>query len=146
MRHVNSQLDVAACLDAHRNFRAFGADTFCNIYAAAFLALRGLVIPVTKSANQLYDWFDGPEGRAAGWFPATLSEAIAIANADGDVVAISKGEKHGHIAVCVESLPNTPGRLCVSAAGANNFIRAPIERSFGDLPRSYFVNLPTKGV
>jgi len=138
---VNSQLDVAAVLDAHHNFVTETSLTFCNVYTAAFLGLRGHVIPVTMSANELADWFVSMAGINAGWRSATPGEALAIANSGGDVVAVAKDNPHGHIGVVVESLPNTPGRLCVSAAGRHNFVRAPIERSFGLLVPSFFVNI-----
>lgn len=139
---INSQLDVAACLDAHRNFLPDGLASHCNTYACAFLGMRGHVIPVNMTANELFDWFSSPAAIGKGWRKATHEEALAAANAGGDVVAVAQGERHGHIGVCVESLPNTPGRLCVSAAGSSNFVRAPLERSFGDLKPTFFVNVP----
>ena len=139
---INSQLDVAATLDFHHNFLARDGKTFCNVAAAAFLALRGHVIPLTMSANELFDWFASPAALGKGWRKSTHDEALAVANAGGDAVAIAKEQPHGHVGVLVESLPNTPGRLCVSAAGSQNFIRAPIERSFGLLSPTFFVNTP----
>jgi hypothetical protein len=140
---MNAQLDVAAVLDAHQNFKADSAGTHCNTYAAAFLALRGHVIPVNMTANELADWFSSPRAVGLGWRKATHDEALAVANAGGDAVCVRKDEPHGHIGVCVESLPNTPGRMCVSAAGAENFVRAPIERSFGPLrpADAFFINV-----
>jgi hypothetical protein len=138
---INAPLDVAAVLDAHSNFKADGASTHCNTYACAFLGMRGLVIPCNMSANQLADWFSSPRAVAEGWRKATHEEALRVANAQGDVVAVAQHEPHGHIGVCLESLPGAPGRLCVSAAGKENFVRAPLERSFGELQPSFFVNV-----
>lgn len=139
---INSQLDVAAALDFHHNFVADSHHTFCNVAAAAFLGLRGHVIPLTMSANELFDWFASPAAIGKSWRKATHDEALAVANAGGDGVCVRKAAGHGHIGVLVESLPNTPGRLCVSAAGRENFVRAPIERSFGNLLISdaFFIN------
>ena len=139
---MNSQLDVAAILDPKANFLPTQTATFCNVFAAAFLALRGRVVPLNKTANELADWFSSPKAVGDGWRKATFEEALKAANSDGDVVAVAKSLPHGHIAVCVESLPNTPGRLCVSAAGAANYVRAPIERSFGSLKPTFFVCQP----
>lgn len=144
MSVVNRQLDVAAVLDAKRNFLARDGLTFCNVYAAVFLGLRGHVIPLTMSANELYDWFASRAAVALGWRTATREEALRVANAGGDVVCVRQVPGgHGHIGVVVESLSSTPGRLCVSAAGTTNFVRAPIERSFGPLKLSdrFFVNV-----
>jgi hypothetical protein len=139
---INRQLDVAACLDAHRNFIAQGHTTFCNVYACAFLGMRGHVIPLNMSANELYDWFSSPRAVALGWRKSTHDETLAVANAGGDAVAIIQGTEHGHIAVCVESLPTTPGVLCVSAAGRSNFVRAPMSRSFGEgVHPTFFINI-----
>lgn len=140
---MNSQLEVAGVLDAHNNFKADGSRTFCNVYAAVFLGLRGHVIPATMTANELYDWFSSPRAIGLGWRRALKDEALRVANDGGDAVCVRKEEPHGHIGVLVESLPNTPGRLCVSAAGRENFVRAPIERSFGPLKAgdAFYVNL-----
>lgn len=140
---INSQLDVAACLNPHDNFKAQGPTTFCNVLACAFLGMRGHVIPVNMTANELFDWFSSGVALAKGWRKANHEEALAAANAGGDVVCVRKEVGHGHIAVCIESLPNTPGRLCVCAAGRENFVRAPIERSFGPLrpTDAFFVNV-----
>src|SRR5204863_9872690 len=100
---------------------------------AAFLGLRGHVIPLNMTANELYDWFSSPRAVGLGWRRATHDETLAVANAGGDAVCVRKEEPHGHIGVCVKSLDATPGKLCISAAGGHNFIRAPIERSFGPL-------------
>lgn len=142
---INAQLDVAATLDAHSNFLPQGSRTQCNIYAAAFLGLRGHVIPLL-SANELYDWFSSPAAVGQGWTRASFDEAMAVANAGGDAVCIRQEKDHGHIGVIVESLPNTPGRMCVSAAGVSNFVRAPIERSFGELEPGdrFFINTGDK--
>lgn len=137
---INRQLDVAACLDAKRNFTAYDGMTFCNVYAAVFLGLRGHVIPLNMTANALFDWFKSPKAVALGWRAATEADAVAVANSGGDVVAVAKAEPHGHIGVVVESLPGVSGP-CVSAAGRENFIRAPLKRSFGDLKPTYYVNL-----
>lgn len=139
MSHMNSQLDCAACLDTKKNFLADAQNSYCNIALAAYLGLRGRVIPITKTANELFDWFSSPKAVGDGWAKANAAEALKAANADGDVVAIAKDLPHGHCAAVVESLPNTPGRLCVFAAGSTNFVRAPIERSFGSLVPHFFV-------
>lgn len=140
---INAQLDVAAVLDAHSNFKADIAGPHCNTYACAFLGMRGHVIPANMSANELYDWFSSPRAVALGWRRATHDEALRVANSGGDAVCIRHELPHGHIGVCVESLPNTPGRLCVSAAGTDNFVRAPLERSFGALRPGdlFFINI-----
>lgn len=140
---INRQLDVAAVLNAHENFVADSSGTHCNTYGCAFLGMRGLVIPCNMTANELYDWFSSARAVGDGWRKATYDEALAVANAGGDAVCVRKDEPHGHFGVCVESLPNTPGVLCVSAAGTHNFVRAPIERSFGKLRPGdlFFVNV-----
>jgi hypothetical protein len=136
----NHHIEIAATLDPHHNFLARDGKTFCNVYTCAFFGLRGLVLPLTFNANELYEWLDDTGGRAAGWERASKSEALAAANGGGDVIAAVKGNPHGHIAPCVESLIGTPGRICVSAAGKDNFVRAPIERSFGNLSPAFFVH------
>jgi hypothetical protein len=140
---INAPLDVAACLDAHVNFLAHDGITHCNTYAAAFFGLRGLVIPLL-SANDLYEWFASPKAIGDGWRASTYAEALTVANASGDGVCVRKEEPHGHVAPIIESLPGMPSRLCVSAAGRENFIRAPIERSFGELRPTdrFFIVLP----
>lgn len=140
---INAQLTVAATLDAKSNFLASAGKTFCNVYACAFLAIRGHVIPLAMTANELFDWFGSPRAVALGWRRGNYDEALRIANGGGSAVCVRKDDPNGHIGVCVESLPNTPGRLCVSAAGGENFVRAPIERSFGALrpTDAFFVNI-----
>ncbi len=136
----NPHLEIAATLDPHNNFLAKGSDTYCNVYTCAFFGLRGLVLPLGLTANELFDWLDDSGGRASGWEPATKAVALAMANNSGDVIAAVKAIPHGHIAPCVESLVGSPGRICVTAAGRENFVRAPIERSFGKLQPSFFVH------
>lgn len=134
-------LEVAAALDVHHNFLPRGADTFCSLYLCAFLGMRGKPIPMVDANAQL-SWFAGDEAKALGWRHVVAADAFDLANhnKDADVVAGVALQPHGHVGVVLEALPNTPGRICVSAAGGSNFVRAPIERSFGSYAPTFFAN------
>lgn len=135
-----SSLEVAAALDAHRNFLSHDGNTYCSLYVAAFMGLRWRRFPMAQ-ANKQIEWLDGLQGKWEGWVSIAEGDAIAMAAAGEDVVAGVVLQPNGHIGVVLEPLPNTPGRCCVSAAGESNFVRAPIERSFGKYAPTFWVNL-----
>lgn len=135
-----SSLEVAAALDVHRNFQPHGEDTYCSLYVAAFMGLRWRRFPMAQ-ANKQIEWLNGMQGKWEGWVSVMEGDARALAAAGEDVVAGVTLQPHGHIGVVMEPLPNTPGRTCVSAAGESNFVRAPIERSFGKYAPAFWANL-----
>jgi hypothetical protein len=93
----------------------------------------GAPVPLAL-ANDQHDWL------AANWEQlkddengAAIEKARLLAESGELVVASWKNPtgSHGHIAVCVPAADADEGKLCVSAAGGQNWMQAPIEKSFG---------------
>lgn len=125
-------LNLIGGIDVVDNFAFIARDgvTVCNCYVTVCTAALGCAIP-PMLANKQHAWLLSPEGQLAGWMHVDSETARQRAALGYPTVASwSNPDGHGHIALCV---PPPPGdaRLFVSAAGAENFVRAPIERSFG---------------
>lgn len=129
------------------NFLSGAGLTHCNQADRAILKALGLEIPPLL-ANDLADWFAGPEGIAAGWMPAEVSDAHWAAEKGNPVVGVYKNPNgHGHIVIGSPS-PDTmsgasAGFHCCQA-GLRNFECEPISHAFGAgataLPVSWFVH------
>ncbi len=115
--------------------------TFCNCYISVLGAALGAPI-APALANQQHDWLMSEEGRMAGWSKVDADTARQRAQLGYPTVASWKNPKPdqpGHIALVVPA-PTGVASLHVSAAGHENFIRAPIGRSFGGLTPDYFTH------
>jgi len=130
--------ETAQLLDVENNFAFLPIDgrTYCNCYAAVFCAARGVRLPPDVANKQLL-YLMSHQGE---WELVSREQAHAIvnANADATVLAVAEQPIHGHIAGVVESPPEDPAGLYVSAAGAQNFKRARLEKSFGQLKPVFF--------
>lgn len=106
--------------------------TFCNCYLSVLTAALRCPIPPIL-ANLQHAWLLSDEGRMAGWMPVDSETARARAQLGYPTVAAWPNPKHdkpGHVALVVPAPQGAVG-LYVSAAGAENFLRAPLGRSFG---------------
>lgn len=106
--------------------------TYCNCYVAVLTAALRAAIP-PRLANLQHAWLSSDEGRMAGWMPVDAETARARATLGYPTVAAwrnPKDDKPGHIALLVPAPQGATG-IYVTAAGAENFIRAPLGRSFG---------------
>lgn len=114
--------------------------TLCNCYAQCFFAALGAKLP-TKKANQQAEWLASSEGLVNGWRSCIADEALKYANLGRPVCAIAVNPNgHGHVAAVVPSIGDDPDHLYVSSAGAINYPRVRIEKSFGDLRPKFFVH------
>lgn len=128
--------ELAQLLDVEHNFAFTARDnsTFCNCYTSAFYAARGIRLPPLKANEQKVFL-----GTSAEWTKCAIDEAVTRVNAGGDVVACITLIPHGHITPLVESPPEDPMGVYVSAAGARNFVRCKLAASFGPYsPVFYF--------
>lgn len=127
--------ELAALLDVEHNaaFVPFGGRTWCNAYTSVFCGARGVRLPPVV-ADEQFTYL----ASSLDWQRVPKAEAVTRANAHELVVAAVQALPHGHIAPCVESPSEGPSGLYVSAAGAHNFIRAKLERSFGFLQPVFF--------
>lgn len=115
--------------------------TFCNCYVSVLTAALRCPIPPLL-ANLQHAWLTSEEGRMAGWMPIDTETARQRAQLGYPTVAAWLNPKHdkpGHIALVVPA-PAGVASLHVSAAGAENFVRAPIGRSFGTLQPDYWTH------
>lgn len=133
-------LDVIATVNVKRNFLANGAATFCNLAASVICALMGARLPILLTANGQSSWLSSSQGSAEGWKPIPKEEALVAANLGRVVVAIAEAIPHGHVGVCVPSLPGKELELCVCAAGRENWLRTPIKNSFGKLQPTFYLH------
>jgi hypothetical protein len=132
IRTPDAILGLISGIDVVHNF-AFGLRdgvTLCNCYVTVCTAALGCpVAPVL--ANKQHDWLLSPEGQLAGWMHVDSETARQRAALGYPTLATwANPDGHGHVALVVPP-PAGDARLFVSAAGAENFVRAPIERSFG---------------
>lgn len=115
--------------------------TFCNCYVAVLTAALRAPIP-PRLANLQHAWLSSDEGRMAGWMPVDSETARARAALGYPTVASWRNPKDsmpGHIALLVPAPQGATG-VYVTAAGAENFVRAPIGRSFGLNRPDYFTH------
>lgn len=114
--------------------------TQCNGYTCVVMAALGSPLPAGKLANDLLTWLSTSPGQVQGWTECEREIATRRANLGYPTVAVAYEEGHGHIAPCVPSPSDDPVRLYVSAAGAYNMLRGPMEASFGALKPRYFTH------
>ncbi len=104
--------------------------TFCNVYVNVCTSALGCPIAPTKANSQLA-WLLSSPGKLAGWMYVDSETARQRATTGyPTLAAIANPTGHGHIALVVPP-PSGDGRMFVSSAGTENFVRAPLERSFG---------------
>lgn len=114
--------------------------TLCNAYVTACTAGLGCAIP-PMLANKQHAWLKSNEGMLAGWMPVDPETARQRAQLGyPTVAAVMNLSGHGHIALVVPQAATEPPGLYVSSAGATNFIRTPMARSFGALKPSFFTH------
>lgn len=114
--------------------------TLCNAYTNVVTSALGCPIPALL-ANKQAAWLAGPLGVAAGWRSIDKAQALERANDGFPVVAVAFNDTgHGHIAPVVPSPPEDKAALYVSSAGATNFVRARIGRSFGALVPQFYTH------
>lgn len=115
--------------------------TFCNCYVAVLTAALRCPIPPLL-ANLQNAWLKSDEGRMAGWMPVDSETARARATLGYPTVASWANPRHdkpGHIALVVPA-PQGATNIHVSAAGAENFVRAALGRSFGVNKPEFFTH------
>jgi hypothetical protein len=131
-RTPDAALGLISGIDVVNNFAFLARDgvTVCNCYVTCCTAALGCAVP-PMLANKQHEWLMSSEGQLAGWLHVDSETARQRATLGyPTVVSWLNPEGHGHIALCVPP-PTGDARLFVSAAGLQNFVRAPIERSFG---------------
>ena len=114
--------------------------TLCNAYLTCCTAGLGCAVP-PMLANKQHAWLMSNEGKLAGWMPIDPETARQRAQLGYPTVAAALNPTgHGHVALVVpQAVTDAPG-LYVSSAGAHNFIRAPLAKSFGSLHPEYFTH------
>ena len=115
--------------------------TFCNCYVSVLAAALRSPIP-PRLANLQNAWLKSDEGRMAGWMPVDSETARQRAALGYPTVASWRNPKDslpGHIALLVPPPQGAIG-IYVTAAGAENFVRAPVGRSFGVNQPDYFTH------
>lgn len=111
--------------------------TLCNCYASIWCAARGAQLPPVLANKQLLYLRARPDE----WEEVSRERALELVNGPDRtelVLAVAEAAVHGHIGACVESPPEDPKHLYVSAAGARNFKRTKLESSFGFLKPVFF--------
>ena len=133
--------DLAVRLNVVANY-AFcprNGQTFCNDYASVFCAARGVVLPPVVADDQLGYLSTSPE-----WTEIGKLEAVTRANAGQLVLAVADSatlkQNHGHIVALVESPDTNPSGCFVTAAGARNAVRCPLDQQFGAIQPRFFVS------
>ena len=108
--------DFVNLVDVESNFVFLPRNgmTFCNCYAKVILAYLGVDLP-NMTANNLAYWFSVRDDWTKD--PGVKHDAV---------VAIVKGDPHGHIAVCVDEKNGI-----YTAAGARNRKFCTIGQTFG---------------
>lgn len=127
------QLIRLLAVDQNFAFQPREGATYCNDYVSVACAGLGVKLPPLKADDQA-DWLAGVDGVASGWRLVDPLEAQHLAELGTPVVASWKNPSggHGHIALVVPGVGmSNPDHLYVSAAGSRNYVRAPIENSFG---------------
>lgn len=131
-RSPDAVLGLVSGIDVVNNFAFLARDgvTVCNCYVTVCTAALGCAVP-PMLANKQHEWLLSNEGMLAGHMHVDSETARQRAALGYPTIASwSNPQGHGHIAMCVPP-PFGDARLFVSAAGEHNFVRAPIERSFG---------------
>lgn len=142
---VNSPEAVLALIrgiDVEHNvaFQPRDGLTFCNAYTNVVTSALGCPVP-NRLANDQHDWLLSEPGQLAGWGRIDSATASLRSSLGYPVVAAWRNPGgHGHIAPVVPAPAADPARLYVSAAGAENFVRCPLERSFGVHTPDLFTN------
>jgi hypothetical protein len=115
--------------------------TLCNCYVTCCTAALGCAVPPMK-ANEQRTWLLSPEAQLAGWMHVDSETARQRAQGGYPTVAAwaNPDGGHGHIALVVPTDPTGPVGLYVSAAGAQNYVRCLLSRSFGDLRPDFFTH------
>lgn len=106
--------------------------TFCNCYVAVLTAALRCPIPPLL-ANLQNIWLKSEEGRMAGWMPVdelTASQRAALGYPTVPSWRNPIDTSPGHIGLLMPA-PSGSTKLHVTAAGAQNFVRAPLTSSFG---------------
>lgn len=119
--------------------------TRCNSYAVVYCAAFNAPLP-NAPANDQNDWLHSNEAKMGGWAPCDALTAALRASLGYVVLASWKNPAgHGHIAAVVPAPVADPSGTYVSAAGAQNFVRARIEKSFGAIKPEFFTksDVPT---
>lgn len=137
--------------------------TRCNSYVTCCTAALGCAVP-PMLANEQHAWLKSNEGQLAGWmhvdsetarkraelgcptvavislFRCPKCHAVYQSDAPCPEDAAKPVETHGHIVLVVPADPTGPAGTYVSAAGAQNFVRALLQRSFGNYVPDYFTH------
>jgi hypothetical protein len=119
--------------------------TWCNLYVQGLL--EDLEVPFPTPgwfAHQQIDWLASDAGEAAGWSECSSGEAVAFANKGYPVIVTYRNSKnppegHSHIGLVVPS--ESTLRPHITQAGAHNYLDAPLEKGFGNLPVRFFWHL-----
>lgn len=111
--------------------------TFCNCLVSVYTAALGCPIPPMLAKKQ-HAWLASNEGKMAGWMQVDAVTAALRAETGYPTVAVATGAQHDHIALVVPADRVGPPGVYVSAAGAQNFVRAKLERSFGFLKPEFY--------
>ena len=133
-RSADLLLSLVSDMAVTANFAFHPRDgqTFCNCYVAVLTAALRAPIP-PRLANLQNAWLKSDEGRMSGWMPVDSETARQRATLGYPTVASWRNPKDslpGHIALLVPAPQGATG-IYVTAAGAENFVRAPVGRSFG---------------
>ena len=110
--------------------------TFCNWLALIAAAYFGAPLkPV--SANEQWAYLHSFEAQEDGWVQLGSEEEARSTAAEGILVlAVMQGAEHGHIAVVLESDPDSPRVTSVCSAGGVNHRRCTLAQSFGATPEN----------
>ena len=105
--------------------------SFCNLYVNACTVALGRPIP-PRLANSQVAWLKSERGTLAGWLPIDGETARQRAESGFPTVAATVSPAgHGHIALVVPRDPAGPTGIYVSSAGASNYLRCLLFKSFG---------------
>lgn len=118
--NVVSQFDVATA----KRYRWEPGKTYCNVFARDVMAAMGCPLPELL-ANDIYDWLAGQ----SEWRKVDADGAKVAADFGHPVLAVKKGEPHGHVAVLMPSMGKAG--LWIAQAGKDNLAYAGIRRGFG---------------
>lgn len=141
LKAVVFQFLVGAPRYAKRDVTGDGKpETFCNFFTRDVSRAMHAPLPEGMRANQMFDWLDGAEAKAAGWETCDEHTAQRAADEGLFVVAVWKNPSGGpgHITPLIPS-EGQPGTW-VANVGANNFARGLLVRAFGGLKPSFFVH------
>jgi hypothetical protein len=129
-----------AIANATGGFDATPLLTFCNCYLTCVTAALGCPVP-PMLANKQHAWLKSNEGKLAGWMPVDAETARQRAQLGYPTIgAATNPDGHGHVALAVPADPTGPVGIYVSSAGLQNYVRAPVARSFGVLHPEWFTH------